>query len=86
LSIHPSVQSKLREELFNIATEDPTIDELNSFPYLEKVLRETMRLYPPVSFSMREAMQDDVLPLSRSYLDRNARSYDTIRYKLPPLG
>ncbi|KAJ7826273.1 cytochrome P450 [Mycena olivaceomarginata] len=79
LSIHPSVQSKLREELFNIATEDPTIDELNSFPYLEKVLRETMRLYPPVGFSMREAMPDDVLPLSRSYLDRNARSYDTIR-------
>ncbi|KAJ7323558.1 cytochrome P450 [Mycena albidolilacea] len=79
LSIHPSVQSKLREELFKIATEDTTIDELNSFPYLEKVLRETMRLYPPVGFSMREAMQDDVLPLSRSYLDRNAKSYDTIR-------
>ncbi|KAJ7793505.1 cytochrome P450 [Mycena olivaceomarginata] len=64
LSLHPSVQSKLREELLSIATDDPTMDELNSFPYLENVVREVMRVYPPVAFSRREAMEDD--------------SYDTI--------
>ncbi|KAJ7787975.1 cytochrome P450 [Mycena olivaceomarginata] len=78
LSLHPSVQSKLREELLSIATDDPTMDELNSFPYLENVVREVMRVYPPVAFSRREAMEDDVLPLSKSYLDRNGNSYDTI--------
>ncbi|KAJ7889648.1 cytochrome P450 [Mycena leptocephala] len=33
---------------------------------------------PPVAFSRREAMEDEVLPLSKRYLDRNGRSYDTI--------
>ncbi|KAJ7307919.1 cytochrome P450 [Mycena albidolilacea] len=78
LSLHPSVQSKLREELLSLATDDPTMDELNSFPYLENVVREVMRVYPPVAFSRREAMEDDVLPLSKLYLDRNGKSYDTI--------
>ncbi|KAJ7191866.1 cytochrome P450 [Mycena pura] len=78
LSLHPSVQSKLRRELLSIATEDPSMDELNSFRYLENVVREVMRVYPPVAFSGREAMKDDVLPLSKPYLDRNGKSYDTI--------
>ncbi|KAF8181911.1 cytochrome P450 [Mycena galopus ATCC 62051] len=78
LSIHPSVQSRLREELLSIPTDDPTMDDLNSLPYLENVLRESMRLYPPVGFTMREAMEDDVVPLSRSYSDKNGKSYDTI--------
>ncbi|KAJ7747807.1 cytochrome P450 [Mycena metata] len=78
LSIHPSVQSKLREELLSLGTDNPTMDELNSLPYLENVIRETMRLYPPVTFAIRIAMADDVIPLSRSYLDRNGRSHDSI--------
>ncbi|KAF8203491.1 cytochrome P450 [Mycena galopus ATCC 62051] len=78
LSLHPSVQSKLRAELLSIATDDPSMDELNSLPYLENVVREVMRVYPPVAFSRREAMEDDVLPLSKPYLDRTGRSYDTI--------
>jgi hypothetical protein len=56
------------------------MDELNSFPYFENVVREVMRVYPPVAFSRREAMEDDVLPLSKPYLDRNGKSYDTISY------
>ncbi|KAF8171592.1 cytochrome P450, partial [Mycena galopus ATCC 62051] len=79
LSVHPSVQSKLREELLTIATDDPTMDELNSLPYLENVVREVMHVYPPVGFSMREAVEDDVLPLSKSYLDRNGKSYDMLQ-------
>ncbi|KAJ7016522.1 cytochrome P450 [Mycena alexandri] len=78
LSIHPSVQSKLREELLSLGTDNPTMDELNSLPYLESVIRETMRLYPPVAFTVRTAMEDDVIPLSKPYLDRNGRSYDSI--------
>ncbi|KAJ7762647.1 cytochrome P450 [Mycena metata] len=78
LSIHQSVQSKLREELLSLDTDSPTMDELNSLPYLESVIRETMRLYPPVSFTIRIAMEDDVIPLSKPYLDRNGRSYDSI--------
>ncbi|KAF7339184.1 hypothetical protein MVEN_01995700 [Mycena venus] len=78
LSVHPKVQMKLREELLTLKTDNPTMDDLNSLPYLESVLREIMRVYPPVGFSVREAMEDDVLPLSKSYLDRNGNTYDTI--------
>ncbi|KAJ6522101.1 cytochrome P450, partial [Mycena vulgaris] len=43
-------------------------------------------VYPPVGSSMREAMEDDVLPLSKSYLDRNGNTYDTIPYGLFPFS
>ncbi|KAJ6553319.1 cytochrome P450 [Mycena capillaripes] len=47
LSLNPGVQTKLRDELFTISTENPTMDELNSLPYLENVVRETMRVHTP---------------------------------------
>ncbi|KAJ7925637.1 cytochrome P450, partial [Mycena leptocephala] len=79
LSLNPSVQTKLREEILSLASDDPTMDELNSLSYLENFVRETMRLYPPVAFSRRQAMEDDVLPLSRPYVDRNGQVYDNIQ-------
>jgi hypothetical protein len=42
LSENTAVQSKLREELLTLSTDNPTMDELNSLPYLEHVVRETM--------------------------------------------
>jgi cytochrome P450 len=36
LSLNPSVQIKLREELFTLSTDNPTMDQLNSLPYLER--------------------------------------------------
>jgi hypothetical protein len=80
LSINPLVQKRLREELFSVASDAPSFDELNSLPLLENFVRETMCLYPPVAFTMREAMMDDILPLSRQYLDRHGRAYNTIGY------
>ncbi|KAJ7627748.1 cytochrome P450 monooxygenase [Mycena polygramma] len=79
LSLHPSVQKRLRDELLTVGSDNPTMDDLNSLPYLETVLREVMRVYPPVAFTMRQAMKDDVLPLSKQYLDRNGKAYDSIR-------
>ncbi|KAF7378375.1 hypothetical protein MSAN_00263800 [Mycena sanguinolenta] len=63
LSAHPAVQSKLREELFTIPTDNPTMDELNSLPYLEAV---------------RMAMQDDIMPLAKPYIDPQGNSHDSL--------
>ncbi|KAI0363647.1 cytochrome P450 [Pilatotrama ljubarskyi] len=63
LARHPLVQEKVRRELFSIPTERPTIEELNSLPYLDAVLREAVRLHPPVPSTVRFAKQDDLLPL-----------------------
>ncbi|KAJ6576973.1 cytochrome P450 [Mycena vulgaris] len=75
LSMNPLVQAKLREELLGIPDDNPTMDSL---PYLEKVVRETMHVYSPVGFTIRVAMDDDVLPLSKKYVDRTGEVYDTI--------
>ncbi|KAJ6448694.1 cytochrome P450 [Mycena sanguinolenta] len=78
LSLRPDVQSKLREELLTLYTENPTMDELNSLPYLESVVRETMRIHAPVAHTQRMAMADDVLPLSKPYTDKQGNSHESL--------
>jgi len=70
LTQHKSVQSKLREELLTISTDNPTMDELNGLPYLDGVIREVLRLYAPVPSTIRAAMKDDYLPLAKPFVDR----------------
>ncbi|KAE9404972.1 cytochrome P450 [Gymnopus androsaceus JB14] len=43
------VQQKLRDELYTLRTENPTMEELNSLPYLDAVVRETLRIHAPVT-------------------------------------
>ncbi|KAJ7473951.1 cytochrome P450 [Mycena latifolia] len=78
LSLNTAAQARLREELFTISTENPTMDELNSLPYLEMVVRETMRVHAPVVFTQRMAMEDDVLPLAKPYIDQDGNSHDSL--------
>ncbi|KAJ6600470.1 cytochrome P450 [Mycena vulgaris] len=78
LSLNPNVQAKLREELFTISSQNPTMNQLNSLPYLDSVVREVLRVYSPVTFVDRMAMQDDVLPLSKPYIDKTGKSHDTL--------
>jgi cytochrome P450 len=56
-------QRRLREELFTLHTDDPTMDELKSLHYLDMVVRESLRLYAPVFISRRVAVKDTVLPM-----------------------
>ena len=56
-------QRKLREELLTVQTDDPTVDELKSLPYLDMVVRESLRLYAPLFVTKRLAVKDAVLPM-----------------------
>ena len=69
LSQSPAVLAKLREELFSIPTDTPTMEQLNALPYLDKVVHESLRLYAPVTGINRIAMKDDVLPTHAPYTD-----------------
>jgi cytochrome P450 len=56
------------------------MDELNALPYLDAIVGEVMRLHPPVPCTMRVAMKDDVLPLSKPVMDRRGVLRDSIRF------
>lgn len=53
--MNPEKQDKLRKELLAFANgEDTTYDQLmNELPYLDAVLRETLRVHPPVEQNTR---------------------------------
>ncbi|KAJ7185025.1 cytochrome P450 [Mycena filopes] len=79
LASNAPVQTKLRAELLALRTESPTMDELNALGYLDCVVRETLRLYAPVTQSARVAMRDDVIPLSTPYTDVHGKVHDSFR-------
>ncbi|KAF8638899.1 hypothetical protein AX17_001950 [Amanita inopinata Kibby_2008] len=79
LTQNPRAQEKLREELLNITTDTPTMDVLNALPYLDAVVRETMRVHAPVSSTVRVAMRDDVVPLGHPIKGKDGRSREYIR-------
>jgi hypothetical protein len=95
LSMHPDVQTRLRDELLihstastrapspytddDAATLTPPpsacshsssysdyaeADAIDALPYLDAVVRETLRLHPPVHSTIRVATQTDSIPLS----------------------
>ncbi|EPQ51721.1 cytochrome P450 [Gloeophyllum trabeum ATCC 11539] len=79
LSRAPDAQVKLREELRGVSTDTPSMDELNALPYLDAVIREMLRIHAPVPMTARVAMKDDVIPLSKPFVDRYGKTQDVIR-------
>ncbi|KAI0364507.1 cytochrome P450 [Pilatotrama ljubarskyi] len=73
LSQSPRVQSKLREELLGVETDSPTMDELSALPYLDMVVRETLRFHAPVASTTRVATKDDTIPLGTSFTDLDGK-------------
>ncbi|PPQ76652.1 hypothetical protein CVT24_011791, partial [Panaeolus cyanescens] len=62
---------QLRQELLAVPTDAPTMDELNSLPYLDCVVRETLRIHAPVPSTMRVSVKDDILPLAQPIKDKD---------------
>lgn len=58
LATHPQWQRKLREELANWNVEEG-IQALDTLPLLDRVVKESVRLYPPVIYTSRVAVEDD---------------------------
>jgi cytochrome P450 len=58
LSRHPEVEAKLWSELRQVLNgRTPRFEDLPSLPYTERVVKEAMRLYPPVWALVRTAIE-----------------------------
>ncbi|KAJ7688275.1 cytochrome P450 [Mycena rosella] len=58
------IQDELRKELAQFGSGDPTWDQLVSeLPFLDAVVLEVLRVHPPIPETLREAIQDDIIPL-----------------------
>ncbi|KAF8481444.1 CYP63 cytochrome P450 monooxygenase-like protein [Gautieria morchelliformis] len=60
LAMHPEVLRRLRQEILETVgnVRAPSYDQLRSMKYLRAVLNETLRLFPPVPFNMRETINE----------------------------
>ena len=64
VSKHPHVQSKLKAELDDNKHTRPTAEQIESFTYLDCVVKEVLRFLPPAAGTTRELTVDDTLPAS----------------------
>ncbi|GFO10692.1 cytochrome p450 3a4-like [Plakobranchus ocellatus] len=59
LAENPDIQEKVFQEISEVVEhDDPSQEELSRLHYLEQVIKETLRLYPPVSSVSRQAYED----------------------------
>jgi cytochrome P450 len=59
LSGHPEVMRRVKREVdLNLGGRIPAIDEVNQLVYLDQVIKETLRLYPPIHVGNRMANTD----------------------------
>ncbi len=73
------MQTRLREELETIPTDEPTMDELNSLKYLDAVVRESLRYHSIVGNTVRVATVDDFIPLDEPFVDKYGKSHSEIQ-------
>jgi cytochrome P450 len=60
LSTHPECWRRLRAEVVEVLGDHPpAVADLPRLPYTTMVVREAMRLYPPIYLVLRRALADD---------------------------
>jgi cytochrome P450 len=62
LAQHPEIEAKVHEEIDRVlGGRTPTMADLRQLTYTEMVIKEAMRLYPPIPGIARESLQDTTL-------------------------
>ncbi|KAJ7243267.1 hypothetical protein C8J57DRAFT_1083787, partial [Mycena rebaudengoi] len=72
-----SAQDTLLEKLMTLSTDNPTMEELNALPYLENVVRETLRAHTPLVSVRSQAGAEDFLPLGTQCTDSKGVVHDS---------
>ncbi|HEU5216837.1 MAG TPA: cytochrome P450 [Gaiellaceae bacterium] len=65
LATHPDVEERLIAEIDSITGGDPDYDlrydDLMALPYTTQVIKETLRIYPPMPVTIRRSLKDGLL-------------------------
>ncbi|TIB27608.1 hypothetical protein E3P85_04155 [Wallemia ichthyophaga] len=72
LASNKRVQDKLRSEIIEHAlnmNESISLNDINSLPYLDMVIKEALRLHASVPLTVRQATNADVIPLAHPVKD-----------------
>lgn len=83
LSVRTDIQDKVRDELqtalqLKHAGERLEYDEISELPWLDAVIKETLRLYPPVPFVRRTAIKERSLMYSPNVHDLDSSASVTV--------
>jgi len=78
LATHPAIQDRLRSELLAVPTDSPSMSELDSLPYLDAVIRESLRYHSVVDGSIRVATKDDIIPLEKPFVGKDGKTRDVL--------
>lgn len=71
LASAPQCQTRLREAVRTLDLDSPTLDEdISKLEYLDWVVRETLRIHAPVTWTMRVATEDDEIPVQQPFRDK----------------
>ncbi|KAI5821587.1 cytochrome P450 [Schizophyllum commune Tattone D] len=76
-----AIQTCLREELRALGDPAPSLDELDSLPYLDMFVKEVLRFYTPVPWTARVGTRANVVPLARPYTDTKGKEHGEIVVK-----
>lgn len=81
LSLHKDLQARLREECQAVPNDRPSMEEINALPFLDKVVHESLRFDNPVANTIREAITDQVIPLSEPIVGRDGKVISEVLVK-----
>ena len=73
LARHPKEVERVYQEGRQILTDAPTAEDIAGLVHMQRVVQETMRLYPPAWIIGREAREDD--ELDEYFIPRGAQVY-----------
>ncbi|KAK0749583.1 glycosyl hydrolase family 76-domain-containing protein [Schizothecium vesticola] len=63
LARHPDAVKRLKGEMAQLGAENPTWEQLKQMKYLNNVIKEAMRLFPPISTNSRTSNKETILPV-----------------------
>ncbi|KAK0390346.1 hypothetical protein QR680_019311 [Steinernema hermaphroditum] len=78
LATHPEIQKKVHDELddrFGDSDREITVDDLKEMKYLERCIKEAMRLFPPVPGTIKKGANIVICPLA---IHRNKKLYNNV--------